>query len=136
MPCKATITARGAPPSASQWRSGRRTPSRATIASLPICGITPPSRTGAKLGAQAPRPAQSNKNRLARKTRTSHLAGAFRQCISVTQHQNTDHQDVIDQVLAERQNGGLIIKELRARHVQPGPAAITQHVTAGTDHFI
>src|SRR6185503_3046578 len=106
MPCKATITARGAPPSASQRRSGRRAPSRATIASLLTCGVTPPSRTGAKVGAQA----QRNRKRKARPRRTSHLK-TLRQGVLIAQHQHADHKDMVYlvRIHAEWQDGTLVI---------------------------
>src|SRR5437868_2255180 len=107
MPCAATITARGLPPSASQWRSGSLVPSRAIIASAASCGVTPPSKAGAKLGAHP----HKTSNAQTASRRTSHLK-TLRQVGLVAQHQHAHHHDVIHPVPAERQDGALIIEKL------------------------
>src|ERR1700722_19292407 len=133
MPCSATITARGRP-CASQRLSGRRTPSRATIASSATTGMVPPVTTGPKSGAQA----ASNTKRHTAAARTSHpktvrRAGAK----TLPQHQHADHQNVIDPCgAAKRQHRAFIIEELGARHVQPRPAAIAERIAAGALHLI
>src|SRR6185436_9755757 len=110
MPCNATMTARGAAPSASQWRKGSLAPSRATRTSPVICGVIPPSSDGAKVGAQALR----DRTRIARPKRTSHLE-SLRQGVFIAQHQHAHHQDVIDAIRidTEGQDGAFIIQKLR-----------------------
>src|SRR5882757_1350619 len=126
MPCSATTTARGAPPSASQWRSGSLAPSRAMMASPATSGFTPLSIGGAKAGAQ---PHNTSKAPTA-SSRTSHLKTG-RQVGLVSKHQHAHHQDMIHPCLlfvgllfAKGQNGAFIIKKLRPRHIGAGPAAI------------
>src|SRR6185503_20866151 len=128
MPCNATMTARGAAPSASQWRKGSLAPSRATRTSPVICGVIPPSSDGAKVGAQALR----DRTRIARPKRTSHLE-SLRQGVFIAQHQHADHQEVIDPVEmgAEGKRDAFIIEKLRPLHVQARPAAIAKRFGAG-----
>src|SRR4051812_9347782 len=133
MPCSATITARGAAPSASQWRSGSLAPSRAMIASPATSGVTPLSIGGAKLGAH---PHKNSKAQTA-DSRMSHLEALW-QVGLIPQHQHAHHQDMIHPAVlfAKGQNGAFIIKKLRPRHIGAGPAAIAHQLAAGTHHFI
>src|SRR3954468_2334423 len=133
MPCSATITARGALPSASQWRMGSLVPSRAMITSPATSGFTPLSIGGAKLGAH---PHNTSRAPIA-SSRTSHLQ-TRRQVGFVTQHQHAHHQDMVHPALlfAKGQNGALIIEKLRARHIGTRPAAIAHQFAPGTHHFI
>src|SRR5436189_5917106 len=114
MPCRPTITARGGP-CASQSRSGSLMPSRARIASSTTLGVMPPSRAGAKLGAQADKTSRANTKTM----RTSHPEILRHGGIDlVAQHQHACHHDMIHPrfVLAERQDRAFIIDELRIRH--------------------